>query len=107
MSSSTFDPWLKSFATDLTGDLFSTQYFGQCADLEMKLLNCLDAYGLNRGLKKCEDLMVDFKECVYKTKQLDRISAMRNERQRQWKNGERNNENRYAPGPQADSYHND
>lgn len=100
----TYDPWLRSFATDLTGDQFSSQYFGQCADMEMKLLDCLEAYGLNRGLKKCEDLMQDFKECVYKKKQFDRIVAMRMERHRQWFKGERSSENHYAPGPKDDSY---
>lgn len=102
--SATLDPWFKSFFTDLTGDHFSNQYFGECADLEMKLLDCLEAYGMHKGIRKCEVLMEDFKECVYKRKQFDRIFAMRTERHRQRFSGERSKENHYAPGPKDDSY---
>lgn len=99
-----YDPWLKCFMTDLTGDHFSSQYFGRCANLELKVLDCMEAYGLHRGLKKCEDLMLDYKECVHRIKQFNRVEAMRNERYRQWHSGERSKENRYAPGPKDDSY---
>lgn len=103
MTSPIFDPWLKSPFTDF-GDLFSEQYFGRCADLELKAIDCMEAYGVNRGLKKCDDLLKDLRECVHKDKQYERITAMRNERQRQWREGERSNKDQYAPGPKDDSY---
>lgn len=99
-----YDPWLKCFLTDFTGDHFSSQYFGRCAKLESKFLDCMEAYGLYKGLKKCDDLMMDFKECVQRQKQFARIDAMRNERMRQYRSGERSKENLYAPTPQDDSY---
>lgn len=99
-----YDPWLKCFFTDFTSDHFSSQYFGRCANLELKFLDCMEAYGLYKGLQKCEDLLADYKECVYKRKQFDRIVAMRNERNRQWHSGERSKENRFAPGPRDDVY---
>ncbi|XP_028129250.1 uncharacterized protein LOC114325387 [Diabrotica virgifera virgifera] len=97
-------PWLKSPFTDLTGSLVNHQWYGECADMELKVLDCLDAYGLDRGLKKCDDLIEDFRECALKTKQFKRMYAMRNERHRQHFAGERTSENKYAKGPAYDSY---
>lgn len=99
-----YDPWLKCFLTDLTGDHFSSQYFGRCANFESKFLDCMEAYGLYKGLKKCEDMMKDYKECVYRQKQFARVEAMRNERIRQWHSGQRSKANLYAPAPQDDSF---
>lgn len=70
----------------------------------MKTLDCLEAYGLERGLKKCDTLIADFRECSLKIKQIKRIQAMHAERQRQIAAGERSKENSYAPSPPHDSY---
>lgn len=97
-------PWLKSPFTDLSGALTSHQWGSECANLEMKALDCLEAYGLNKGHEKCTDLIDDFKECSLRFKQNQRILAMREERNRQYTSGERSKENRYAEGPAPDSY---
>ncbi|KAG5879118.1 hypothetical protein JTB14_031665 [Gonioctena quinquepunctata] len=97
-------PWLKSPFTDLTGSLISHQWYGECADMEMRALDCLEAYGLDRGLQKCDLLVQDFKECSLKTKQFKRIVAMRNERHRQHLSGERSKEEKWAKPPTYDSY---
>ncbi|KAJ8961013.1 hypothetical protein NQ317_000302 [Molorchus minor] len=47
-------PWLKSPFTDLTGSVVTHQWFGACADMELKALDCIEAYGLDRGLKVCD-----------------------------------------------------
>lgn len=99
-----YNPWFKSPFTDLTGDLMSHQYFGNCAELEMKMVDCLEAYGLDRGIRKCDDLLKDYKECAKLNKQMDRIETMRIERHRQWLKGERSSKDHYAPGPAPDSY---
>ncbi|XP_056630541.1 uncharacterized protein LOC130441062 [Diorhabda sublineata] len=97
-------PWLKSPFTDLTGSLVNHQWYGVCANLELKVLDCLEAYGLDRGLKKCHLLIEDFRECSLRTKQFKRMKAMRNERHRQYFNGERTKEKKYAKAPTYDSY---
>nr|CAI5835761.1 unnamed protein product [Callosobruchus analis] len=97
-------PWLKSPLTDLTQALVSHQWYGECADMEMKALDCMEAYGLDRGLKKCELLIKDFQECALKTKQKNRLYAMRLERHRQHFTGERSKGEKWAQAPPADSY---
>ncbi|XP_060523323.1 NADH dehydrogenase [ubiquinone] iron-sulfur protein 5 [Cylas formicarius] len=98
-------PFLKSPFTDLTGAVgISHQFFGECADIEMKTLDCLEAYGLDRGLKKCDALIADYTECARKVKQYNRMFTMRKERNRQYAAGERTKENHYAPSPPNDSY---
>lgn len=97
-------PWLKSPFTDLTGALVSHQWYGHCADMEMKALDCLEAYGLDKGLKKCDLLIKDFTECTLKIKQFKRANAMRWERNRQYWAGERSKEDLWAKSPTNDSY---
>jgi hypothetical protein len=36
----------------------------------MRVMNCLEAYGVNRGMKKCKDLVDDFQECSLRKKQV-------------------------------------
>lgn len=97
-------PWLRSPLTDLTGAIVSHQWYSPCADMELKVLDCLEAYGLDRGIQKCDVLIEDFNECALKTKQFKRIVAMRIERQRQYLKSERSKEDHYAKGPAPDSY---
>ncbi|XP_044265015.1 uncharacterized protein LOC123011577 [Tribolium madens] len=97
-------PAFKSPFTDLTGALLSHQWGGRCADMELRALDCLEAYGLDKGIKKCETLITDFQECALRTKELARYSAMKAERERQYKAGERTKEDRYAEPPRVDGY---
>lgn len=99
-----FTPWIRSPFSDVTGALVTHQWYGRCADLELKLLDCMEAYGINRAETKCETLIKDFNECNSRSKQINRCLAMRKERLRQYKEGERTKENLYAPTPSFDSY---
>jgi NADH dehydrogenase (ubiquinone) Fe-S protein 5 len=54
----------------LTGCLVNHQYYGRCEEMEMRLMNCLEAYGVDRGAKKCKDLMDDLYECSSRKKQV-------------------------------------
>lgn len=100
----TLNPWFKSPFTDLTGALISHQWYGRCAKMEMDVIDCMEAYGMDKGLEKCDALIQDFKECAARQKQLKRSYAMRYERQRQYWAGERSKENLYAPSPKIDSF---
>lgn len=97
-------PWLRSPLTDLTGNLLTHQWYGRCAELEMNLMECLEAYGKERGTQKCKDYIQDFKECSNRELQTRRAMAMRYERQRQYYTGERKEADRYAPAPPPESY---
>lgn len=97
---SILSPYLKSPLTDMTGVVTSHQWGNsQCKELEMKTLDCLEAYGLDRGIKKCDELIKDFGECSTKRKQIERINIMRMERHRQHFAGERSKEDKYSKNP--------
>ncbi|KAH8263330.1 hypothetical protein KR044_007370 [Drosophila immigrans] len=116
-------PFLRLPLTDLTGCLINHQTYDKCGKFEMKMMDCLEAYGLERGKKQCADIIADFQECVGMNKQLMRfhvsfcqvklfhilfnalfLQAMRNERYRQWLAGERKKEDLYAQAPRVDAY---
>ncbi|KAK4885169.1 hypothetical protein RN001_001440 [Aquatica leii] len=96
-------PVFRSPFTDLTGCLISHQWHGPCRDFEMKVMDCLEAYGLHNGRIKCDTLIKDFRECAGRRKQDGRVIAMRNERLRQIKSGELSKENAFIP-IEPDSY---
>ncbi|XP_046385421.1 uncharacterized protein LOC124155549 [Ischnura elegans] len=95
-------PYLRIPITDLTGCALNQQHHGRCADIEMKMMDCLEAYGRDRGKVKCEDLIADFNECSTRRKQFDRIMRMRYERHLQYLKKER--PEHYEPAPRIDSY---
>ncbi|PZC83061.1 NADH dehydrogenase [ubiquinone] iron-sulfur protein 5 [Helicoverpa armigera] len=76
-------PFFLSPFTDITGGIHSHQMLGRCAQQEMALLDCLEAYGFGRGVKKCSYLIDDFRECQTHMKQFRRFYEMRRERDRQ------------------------
>lgn len=96
-------PWFRSPLSDLTGSLVNHQFYGRCADIEMQLVECMEAYGLTRSQQKCDTIMKDFRECTVREKQIKRYVAMRDERHRQYKAGERTKDNLYEPPPAPDS----
>lgn len=70
-------PFFKSPLTDLTGCVVNHQMYDKCADMEMNVMDCLEAYGIERGLKKCKDLIADFQECAGMKKQQLRLEVRR------------------------------
>jgi NADH dehydrogenase (ubiquinone) Fe-S protein 5 len=64
-------PFFRSPFTDLTGSLVNHQFYGRCEEMEMRVMNCLEAYGVDRGATKCKDLIDDFKECNTYKKQVN------------------------------------
>lgn len=63
-------PFLRNPITDFTGPLMSAQTGLRCADFEMRLMNCFEAYGYPKGIEKCEAYYDDFKECCTRDKQV-------------------------------------
>ncbi|XP_063366687.1 NADH dehydrogenase [ubiquinone] iron-sulfur protein 5-like [Cydia amplana] len=99
----TISPFFRSPWTDLTGGMISHQLHGRCATREMDMMDCLEAYGLDRGMRKCKDLIEEFKECHTLTLQFKRFYAMRAERERQIAEGKLKGECRYVT-PKIDSF---
>lgn len=98
-------PFLRIPFTDIFGVLVTNQWNGRCGDIEMKVIDCLEAYGLDRGMKKeCKLQLSDYNECLTNHKQRERTNAMRAERERQYAAGERTKENRYADPPPNDAF---
>lgn len=98
-------PFIRSPFTDITGCLVSHQWYGRCKDFELAAVECMEAYGRAGGLQKCDALLKDFKECHTRDKQLRRATAMRAERLRQYKEGERTKDNLFAkPAPPYESF---
>uniref|UniRef100_A0A182R0K2 CHHC U11-48K-type domain-containing protein n=1 Tax=Anopheles farauti TaxID=69004 RepID=A0A182R0K2_9DIPT len=97
-------PFFRSPFTDLTASMVNFQQYDKCGELEMASIDCLEAYGTVRGATKCADLLADFQECAFMTKQIARFKAMRMERHRQGWNGERKGDGYYAPPPRVDAY---
>ncbi|CRL00810.1 CLUMA_CG014062, isoform A [Clunio marinus] len=62
-------PFFRSPFTDLTGSLLNTQHYSKCGPIELKMMECLEAYGIERGKKKCADLVDDYFECFTMRKQ--------------------------------------
>ncbi|KDR22009.1 uncharacterized protein LOC110827397 [Zootermopsis nevadensis] len=97
-------PFFRSPFTDLTGSLINHQFYGKCEEMEMRMMNCLEAYGMDRGRTKCKDLHDDLQECFSHKKQKLRVKAMMAERERQFRAGERSKEEHYAKTPTLDAY---
>lgn len=66
-------PFLRSPFTDITGGMVSHQLLGRCQMQEMEMMDCMEAYGLERGLKKCRYLLDDYRECHTTLKQYKRF----------------------------------
>lgn len=62
-------PFFRSPFTDLTGCMVNAQHYDKCAKLEMKMMECFEAYGIVKGKEKCDDLLQDFRECYSLRKQ--------------------------------------
>ncbi|XP_053614312.1 uncharacterized protein ND-15 [Plodia interpunctella] len=96
-------PFLRSPFTDLTGGLVSHQLLDRCMVQEGRYFECLEAYGLDRGIKKCQHLYSDYHECQTLTKQYKRFLAMRSERDKQIAEGKLKGDQKYV-SPRVDSY---
>lgn len=70
-----------------------TMQLGRCGDFDMKHQECLEAYGSHPASVPCSLYRDDLYECMYRSKQMARLNAMRDERQRQYKAGLRTKEN--------------
>ncbi|XP_034236277.1 uncharacterized protein LOC117642312 [Thrips palmi] len=91
-------PLIRTPVTDMIGNLFSAQEGPTfCANMEMMMLNCLDQYGYNRGVKMCGGYIQDMEECRHQTLELMRVNVMSEERRRQYRDGKRQKEYEDCP----------
>ncbi|XP_013782778.1 uncharacterized protein LOC106467016 isoform X2 [Limulus polyphemus] len=97
--------FIRTPLTDFFGCLGASQGNLRCRDLELNMMNCLEAYGLRNGSQNCINEIDDYKECRTLNKQRKRVEAMQKERLRQYKSGERSKSNLYAEPPKLDSFY--
>lgn len=65
-----FGPAFRTPMTDLVGNLITHQTATRCADFEMRAMECLEAYGVQKGRVRCVDYLDDLRECAFQTKQV-------------------------------------
>jgi NADH dehydrogenase (ubiquinone) Fe-S protein 5 len=63
-------PFFRSPFTDLTGAIINHQHYDKCGKLEMQMMECLEAYGMEMGKNKCRAVIEDFQECYTYRKQM-------------------------------------
>lgn len=83
------EPVFKTPITDLFGISLHSQNYAACKDFELRLAECVEAYGFYKGQEKCEPLILDLDECLYKEKRIHRQEIINGEFQRQINAGER------------------
>ncbi|CAH2089733.1 unnamed protein product [Euphydryas editha] len=96
-------PFMRTIFTDITGGMLSHQMLGRCAIQEMAMMDCIEAYGWDRGSRKCKLLIEEFKECQTNAKQFKRFMALRKERDRQIACGQLTGDKQYM-SPRIDSF---
>lgn len=62
-------PYFRSPFTDIFGSMINHQQYGRCGRFELNMMECMEAYGLDKGRVKCANLIDDFNECHTLTKQ--------------------------------------
>ncbi|CAG9133970.1 unnamed protein product [Plutella xylostella] len=72
----TISPFFRSPFTDLTGGMVSHHLLGRCQRQEIRLMDCLEAHGLDRGMRECGPLIDDYRECHTLRKQFQRFMAL-------------------------------
>ena len=65
-----FETVFRTRFTDLGATMFTHQKMGKCGDFELKMMNCMEAYGKPLGDTKCKDLVDDFSECITNAKKV-------------------------------------
>lgn len=68
-------PYIRTAVTDVFGSIVNHQQHSKCGPFEINMMECLEAYGLDKGRVKCSDYIDDFNECGEMTKQFLRIKV--------------------------------
>jgi NADH dehydrogenase (ubiquinone) Fe-S protein 5 len=68
-------PFFRSPFTDFTGGLINSQHYDKCGEFELDMLECMEAYGQDKGKVKCRDLIEDYYECFSQTKSRARFDV--------------------------------
>ncbi|XP_011502399.1 PREDICTED: uncharacterized protein LOC105365839 [Ceratosolen solmsi marchali] len=73
-----------------------------CVNFELRMIDCLEAYGMYKGMKECEDFITDINECLWSLKSRKSVFKVREELISQYKKGER--KDCFAKSPLFDIY---
>ncbi|CAD5113358.1 unnamed protein product [Dimorphilus gyrociliatus] len=75
-------PFIYTPLTKIVEHWFTYQ-FGPCADLELDYYRCASRVGEKQVDTKCRKMFEDLRECVFRTKTIERYYAIQNERKKQ------------------------
>lgn len=75
-------PALRTPWTEALGSAYTYQDHPICRDFELRLVDCVEAYGWYRSQEKCNLLFKDLEECLYNLKRNKRLFLMKQERSR-------------------------
>ncbi|EEB15638.1 NADH-Ubiquinone oxidoreductase 15KDa subunit [Pediculus humanus corporis] len=78
---------LTDLSNILTPKLFLTSKKNLCAELFLKYIDCIEAYGATKGSRECAAILFDSMECTHHTFQLKRRDAIYKERMKQYREG--------------------
>lgn len=95
-------PMFKGPMTDIFLNVRNFQDHKECAQYELKYIDCMEAYGYHRGKEKCRLILEDMYECILGIKRQRRVQDMQRERIRQFESGER--EKKFEDTPPLDLY---
>ncbi|KAK6624833.1 hypothetical protein RUM44_011697 [Polyplax serrata] len=101
-----FDGILKTPLTDLQFAMLPLYFMKErvplCAKLQMKYVDCVEAYGMKQSLNKCGDLYFDLIECSQSSYQSKRVAAIRARRKELYNAGKL--DKLYEENPPIDAY---
>lgn len=61
--------------TDIFSQINSHQQYDKCAKFELQMMECMEAYGADKGRLKCSDYIEDFNECAKNAKTFLRMAV--------------------------------
>lgn len=76
----------------------------KCADMELNMVECLEAYGVHKGNEMCMKFIEDFGECKMAWMAAQRNSLLRRERWKKMMKGEISARNPLGTQPPDDCY---
>lgn len=85
-------PLIRFPLTEILSINLHSQHENRCNNFELRLAECIEAYGFYKGIEKCGAVLNDFQECMTQEKRRSRYELICAEFIRQVEAGERNYE---------------
>ncbi|RWS13276.1 hypothetical protein B4U79_10355 [Dinothrombium tinctorium] len=99
----------RTWVTEITSQHPNNQfrkrtYVPPCTELEMNMVECIEAYGIPASHHMCQAYINDFGECVHHEMAMRRSQIMQRERVKQILKGKRKPSEVFGPKPDPNAY---